>query len=216
MKKYDGIVFDLDGTLIDSLGDIVLGCNQCLEKWGLPKRSEEEVIAAIGHGPRHLCQGVSGLSGEKLDRFLEDYITWGKVNQDPTAHAFDGVTEALDRLDKAGIHLGVYTNRAHDWGKRLVDKFFKPSLLSPVTGMQSDGLRKPDPFGLLLAAKQWSTKPERLVMMGDSPVDIETGHAVGATSIAVSWGYSSREALVAAKPTVLVDSIDEFMSFVGF
>lgn len=215
MRKYDGIVFDLDGTLIDSLGDIVLGCNACLEKWGLPLRTREEVLQSVGHGPTYLCQGVSGLSGPDLDRFLDDYLTWGRLNQDPTAYAYAGMAEALDHLQKAGIHLGIYTNRAHDWGKVLAEKLFKPGMFSPITGTTPKGLHKPDPHGLLLAAARWSCKPERIIMMGDSPVDVATGRAVGAATIAVTWGYTDRQALNEAKADALVDTIDEFLAFVG-
>lgn len=194
-------IFDLDGTLVDSLDDLHASVNHALGVVGLPARSREEVRGYVGEGARLLlARAVS-----PQDHLLEPALAAWRAHYD--AHcldhtrAFPGI-EAL--LAGAGRRLAVHTNKPGAMARKILDGLgLLPRFAAVVGGDEAP--RKPDPAGVLEILARVGAAPRDAVFVGDSRVDVETARAAGVPLVGVTWGLASRADLVAAGATVLVD-----------
>ncbi len=196
-----GFVFDLDGTLVDSVPGIACGLNLALKKAGFPQHSVEAVGTMVGKGAMELCKAAlrGHFNGEPPEDalnavhrgFLEEYRhTW----QAGTL-AFTGIAELLAELDDAGHPLAVLSNKPHEVTVPLVKQVFPNTPFSVVMGFSDRFPRKPAPDALLHIAAAWGLKPAQLCMVGDSAHDGNTALNAGTGLVLVGWGYSARAAL---------------------
>ena len=191
-----GIVFDLDGTLVDSRQDLATAINELRLRMGLPPLALGEVTAMVGDGAhallrRALPESVAGTAFEEaLARFLDFYY---EVCLTAT-HAYGGVEELLAGLAPR-YPLAVLTNKPERHSRRILDGLGLLPRFGLVVGGDTLPTRKPDPGGLRWIAGAWATDPRRLLLVGDSAVDAETAREAGSELALVSWGYGRPEQL---------------------
>jgi phosphoglycolate phosphatase len=206
-------LFDLDGTLIDSKGDIASSLNLALARAGLPHLPPARIAGFVGDGVRKLVErslreALGGEPGEPLllqvmDFYLEEY---GQHLLD-TTRLFQGVEEALVRLDWAA--LAVVTNKPERFSRQILDALGISRRFRLVLGGDSTRLRKPDPAPLLEAMERCGAGPGDSVMVGDSPVDVQAGKAAGVVTCGIAADAAEREKLTAAGCDLLISDMRE-------
>lgn len=204
--KY-GLIFDLDGTLVDSLQGIAGSLNRALAMFGLPMHAPEVVRGFIGNGAQVLIQRAApkganeALLAKIVQAFKSDYdLTWPEGT-----FAYEGIVELLESLQNLGYPLAVLSNKPHPFTETIVAQLFPAIRFSVVLG-QRDGIpHKPDPAGALEIGHSLQLGPENCIVIGDSTMDLETAHNAGMRAVAVTWGFHDRDRLVAAGAGVLAD-----------
>ncbi|MCL2325135.1 MAG: HAD family hydrolase [Proteobacteria bacterium] len=209
------IIFDMDGTLLDTLQDIAGAINATLQDWGLAGKSSEELLNYIGHGALWLCQRASGLSGEAAERFCCDYKKKAFNSSDARTRVYPGIMEAVHALKAEGFKLGIYTNKPQAWAEKLAVQFFGIGMFDGIAGAHDGAPLKPEPSGILNLCEAWGVPVKDAVMAGDSPVDIETAKAAGIPGIGVSWGFRPRQLLVDCEAAKVVDNAWQLMALFG-
>lgn len=209
----NGLIFDLDGTLIDSLQGIAHSLNRALADHSLPTHSESAVRGFIGNGSRVLAQrAVPGGSAEEVVEKIEaafktDYeVTW----PDGT-FPYPGIIELLELLQAEGFPLAVLSNKPHPFTAAIVGRIFPQIHFKSVLGQLPGIPHKPDPTGALEIAGTFTLKPEQCILIGDSTMDLETAHNAGMPAIAVTWGFHDPERLLAAGASHLVHDTSELL-----
>jgi phosphoglycolate phosphatase len=198
LARPAALVFDLDGTLVDSRRDLATAVNRTRAELGLAPLSLERVVGMVGEGARRLVEKAIGseIAPERFEgafrRFLEHY---GAVLLD-TTRAYDGVPEALARL-AAHYPLAVLTNKPVDFSRRVLDGLGLGRHFREVVGGDSLPVRKPDPAGLLHVARRLGVPAERLLLVGDSAIDAATARAAGIPFALVTWGFPRASDLAA-------------------
>jgi len=212
MQDYDAYIFDLDGTLIDSLGDLAYSCNYALRHCQMSEKTIDEVRMMVGNGVRKLMErAVPGGEDnprfeEALSVFRQHYLTH---NLDATV-PYPGIVEMLARLRGEGKKLAVVSNKFDKATKALVAHFFKEYI--DVAIGEKDGIRrKPAPDTVVEAMRQLNVEKERTVYIGDSDVDIQTARNTGVSCISVLWGFRDKEFLLAHGATDFADSPDQIV-----
>ena len=204
--KYSTVIFDLDGTLIDTLGDLRNSVNYTLSLKGFPGRTYDEVKSFVGNGiaklvSRALPAGTDEKTFEEcLAVFRKHYL---EHSLDLTA-PYPGICETLAELKKAGVKTAVVTNKTEDAAVKIVNHFFGGSI--DVTVGQSDALApKPAPDGVFAAMKKLGSAPEECVYAGDSEVDCATARNAGLPVIGCAWGFRDRCTLENEKADYIID-----------
>jgi len=214
--RYDHVVFDLDGTLIDSRLDLAAAVNHVRRGLGMSELSVENVCEYVGEGARVLVQRSLGIADSAriepaLQTFLEYY---GEHLLDHT-RPYAGVVDVLDALARAGVTLSVLTNKPEDKSRAILEGLGLLDRFIAVVGGDSVPSRKPDPAGIECLRARTATPPERLLLVGDSDVDMRTAAAAGVAFCGVAWGFkpeklrSSAPPLWIAKPAELLDLVVE-------
>lgn len=197
--RFKGVIFDLDGTLVNSLEDIADSMNRVLAEYGFPTHDLEDYKRFVGRGLRNLVSRAlpegtkdEGLISRCRDSMLEEY---GKNYLNKT-RPYDGITDLLDELVRRGLKLGVFSNKNDDLTKKLVAALLRDWHFAAVIGSSSEIPEKPDPKGALLISRQLGISPERLIYVGDSDVDMETAHNAGMYAVGALWGFRTKEELI--------------------
>lgn len=199
-------IFDLDGTLVDSLPDIAEALNDCLDLLGLPVRPFEDYRYMVGEGVPMLCRRAIGQTHPHLvDRLAE--LARARYRIRPLRHTrpYAGVPEMLDRLRAGGTCLAVLSNKPHELATRIVRTFWPDNRFACIQGYVEETLRKPDPHYVLRICEALSVSPTDTWLVGDTPTDIETARRAGAHCLAVAWGFRTRADLESAGATHVVD-----------
>lgn len=212
---YKTVVFDLDGTLLDTLDDIAGSVNYVLDLYGLPPRTRDEVCSFVGDGLAVLMRRAIGdrdfpYHEQALMKLKERY----KSHSADKTKEYAGITPTLQALKKAGVKLAVLSNKADFVVKSLVDRYF-PELFEQAVGEnESAGVRKkPAPDALYVIMDKLHSTAEETVYVGDSDVDIQTAKNAGVACVSVSWGFRSKEFLKEHGATRIVDAPDELLRF---
>jgi phosphoglycolate phosphatase len=191
------IVFDLDGTLVDTAPDLVDALNAILGREGLPPIGYNAARLMIGGGARRMIE--SGLKSEgrpivarELDRMLADFIAHYSAHIADRSRPYPGLDQALDDLAQAGIRFAVCTNKLERLSRLLLDALGLSARFAAICGQDTFGVQKPDPAMLMRTIGAAGGAPERAVMVGDSGTDIATARAAGIPIVAVDFGYSER------------------------
>ena len=207
---YQTILFDLDGTLLDTLEDLADAVNHILERHRCPQRTLDEVRLFVGNGlgmlmrrslPAQYSQTVSDLLAEELRTY---YTAHSRIKTAPYA----GVRELLETLHAAGAKVAVVSNKADEAVGELCSFYF-PGLVDAAGGETAGRRPKPAPDAVELALERLHVDKTDAVYVGDSQVDLDTAKAAGLPCIAVTWGFRSREDLVKAGAETLADSVEE-------
>ena len=211
-SDFDAFIFDMDGTLLDTLPDLIIVTNETLTHFGYPTRSDAEILSMVGKGARYLIkqalpQGVSEDIIDTVHTYWQNiYPTYGHKLTCP----YPNIVEILTTLKAAGKKIAVLSNKYDDGVKDLADRFF-PGLFDIVLG-EGPVPRKPDPTGLNFIITQFGCAPERCAYFGDSAGDMKVAHAAHTFAAGVTWGYQSREALISERADVLLDSTREILT----
>lgn len=212
-----GLIFDLDGTLVDSLRGISGSVNHALATSGLPTHPIEAVRGFIGNGARILIErAASPATGEELYLTLEGaFKTHYDVSWPDGTSSYDEITEMLESLQAAGHPLAVLSNKPHPFTETIVAKLFPTVTFACVLGQRAGIPHKPDPAGALEIAKVFGLDPAACAVIGDSTMDIETAQNAGMTAVAVTWGFQDHPRLVEAKADLFADSPAELLEIIG-
>lgn len=213
-RSFEGFIFDLDGTLLHTLPDLVVVTNQALAKEGFPPHSDDQILKFVGDGVMSLVlQAVPEYATEEqAQRVYQNFrAMYAKYGLSLTKQ-FEGMPEALYELKARGKKLGIMSNK-FEGGVKDVERTFFPGVMD-VTHGESDTIpRKPKPDGLLLCAKEMGLAPERCVYFGDSASDMRAAHNAGMYAVGVSWGYQPLEKLMTGKPCEIISEPREFLKF---
>ena len=204
---YETIVFDLDGTLLDTLDDLTAAVNFALTKNHLKTRTREEVRNFIGNGIVKLMERAVG-EPEKADftQILQDFKVYYKEHCSVYTKPYDGIMELLSALKNRGVKLAMLSNKADFAVKMLAKEYFGDLFLEAIGENEEAGIRKkPAPDSLFAVLQHLGTDKTATVYVGDSEVDIQTAQNAGVDCISVTWGFKDKEFLIDNGATVLVD-----------
>lgn len=195
---YQAVLFDLDGTLTNTLEDIAFAMNRALRIHGLPEHPVEKYRYLVGSGARVLAKRAVGEQAELVEGVLETYQAYYQEhNLDRTA-PYDGVTEMLQALQARGVKLCVFSNKPHADTCRVVEHFFPGIDFAAVRGQMEGVPVKPDPAGALAMAEALGTAPADFLYLGDTDVDMICARNAGMHPVGVTWGFRDEEELRSA------------------
>ncbi len=199
-------IFDLDGTLVDSLHDIADSLNYCLSLLGLPVHPADEYRYMVGEGVPTLCQRILGATHPQLVARLGELV--GPVYRTRmTNHTrpYPGVYELVQRVRAGGTRLAVLSNKPHDMTVRVVATFWSDNTFDTVCGYVEEQHRKPSPHYVLRICDELGVKPADTWLVGDTPADVAAALAAGAVPVGVTWGFRARAELEAAGAARIVN-----------
>lgn len=204
------VIFDLDGTLLDTLKDLADACNHALEMCGCPHRTLDEYRHLIGGGVTKLLRHAlpsEKQSDEMVQKMRSYFLPYYRENICVSTRPYDGIEELLETLSDAGIKLAIASNKFQTGTETLAENLLGRFEFIKVLGQREGCPVKPDPQIIRdVMTEIPDLKPEEVVYCGDSDVDMMTGHNAGIRSIGVSWGFRGKEELQACNPWIVVDS----------
>jgi len=204
--KTSAVIFDLDGTLLDTLDDLTDALNSALLKMGREKmRTRDEVRSFVGNGARMLAsRALSSEDPDLIDRCYSLFQEFYRARLICKTAPYPGIMQALCALCAKGVKLGVLSNKPDPATRSLCAHFFGP-LLTCCSGEIPGVPRKPAPDGVLRLVSSMNVSPDETIYVGDSDVDIKTALSCGIVSVGVSWGFRPRETLVSAMAHHVID-----------
>lgn len=214
MKKYDTVIFDLDGTLLNTLEDLADGVNFVLKSNGYPQRTLEEVRHFVGNGIRKLMERAvpENVTGEQFEKIFEEFRTYYTEHCQIKTRAYDGIIKLLATLRQKGYAMAIVSNKNHGAVTELNQIYFKDYIETAIG--QKDGIRKkPAPDTVLQALKELGKEKKRAVYVGDSEVDFMTAENTGMDCVLVTWGFRTVEELSAFEPKIMIDKPEKLLEF---
>lgn len=211
MKEYNTYIFDLDGTLLNTLDDLAASTNYALRYHGLPERTTEEVRLFVGNGVRKLMERAIPKDTER-EMFEEIFSTFQHHYLEhslDTTKPYPGILEMLDELKRRGKHLAVVSNKFYAATKELCNHFFNQ--IEVAIGEKSNIKKKPAPDTVFEALRQLGVSPENAVYIGDSDVDVMTAKNCGMPCISVLWGFRNKEFLLQHGATTFIETPAELL-----
>ena len=214
--KYHTVIFDLDGTILNTAEDLNGSLNYVLEKYGLPLRTVTETTRFLGNGIRRLIELGAGenVPDETLDAMFADLKTHYKDHCFDQTRPYEGVPELIAALRAAGIKTAVVSNKADFAVRELVERFF-PGLFDYAVGEKEGVRRKPCPDSVNEALKVLGVPREQAVYVGDSEVDIATAKNAGMECLSVTWGFRTEADLLVNGATTVVRTVEELRQLLG-
>lgn len=206
------VIFDLDGTLLNTLGDLRAATNHALEVRGLPPHSMEEIRQFIGNGIRLLiCRAMpEGTPEAEIDAALDDFKAYYAAHIHDRTVPYDGIPQLLTALRKHGIKVAVLSNKIDSASQQLIEYFF-PGKTDVVFGEHVGVPRKPDPTSCRMVMQQLGVQPEQVLYVGDSGTDMQTAKNAGLYAVGVTWGFRSKEVLLENGADVLVHRPEQIL-----
>ena len=210
----DNFIFDLDGTLLNTLKDLAASTNYALRSAGMPEHSVEDVRRFVGNGVKKLTERAipQGLENPKFD---ETYATFRKHYLEhslDTTKPYDGIPEVLAELKRRGKKLAIVSNKFYAATQELAKHFF-PETIQVAIGERENIRKKPAPDTVLEAMRQLGVGREGTVYIGDSDVDIDTAKNVGVPCISVLWGFRDKDFLIEHGATHLIKEPKELLEY---
>ena len=203
---YRGVLWDMDGTVLDTLEDLWAAINVSLRRFRLPEASLDRVRAGLGNGAAHL---VSVCAPEELrQQVLAFYKPWYDTHCNIKTGPYPGILPLMERLRARGVKQAIISNKPDPAVQELARSYF-PGLLETAVGESETVRRKPNPDAVLAAVRQMGLELADCVYVGDTEVDLATARNAGMACLAVSWGFRSREQLIAAGAGQIADSAEE-------
>ena len=205
------VIFDLDGTLLDTIGDLADAVNYMRRKYGYDVLDEETVKKNIGYGVANLIKwSFSECKDEKkVEAILQDFIEYYAQNMTIKTHVYDGIFDILDELDKRDIKYAIVTNKFHKAASNIVKEYFGDRFPC-VIGDGHGYAKKPAPDAVWAAIEKLNRKKENSLYVGDSEADVKTARNSGIPCLCVTWGLRSKEFLLENHPDYIIDRPEEF------
>lgn len=209
-------IFDLDGTILDTLGDIADNINLMLEKYGYKKRTTEEVMQFIGCGSKNLAR--LSIPVEVTEEELEErHAYYNRIYTEsgsPKTHVFDGIREVMQNLKERGYKTAILTNKPQITTDDVYKTYMFDLGLDLVIGQRAGVKIKPDPTSALEILKQFDVEPKNAYFIGDGETDVMTALNGGMQGIAVLWGYRSKEQLEKAGAKVFAKTPKDLLKLI--
>ncbi len=208
-KTPQGIIFDLDGTLLDTLEDLAASMNTVLERMGWPVHPVDAYRCFVGNGVAMLVQRALP-EDQRRESIIEQCVQamrreyarrWAEQTR-----PYAGVTELLEKLAAGDAPLNILSNKPHDATQEMVRHFFPKTPFRIVAGAVADKPRKPDPTVALEMAEKLGIAPEATLFVGDSNTDMQTAKAAGMTALGAAWGFRGREELLTSGADSVLDA----------
>ena len=211
-RKVKAVLFDLDGTLLDTVKDIGTGANLALCRYGCPEHPLEAYRGFVGHGIRNLFRMAvpEGTTEDTYQAVLNTYLSYYPEHCTDHTDPFPGIPELLETLAREGYRMAVITNKTEPTAERILRHFFPEISFDFVWGRNDSRPLKPDPAAGILACETLGLRPEEILFFGDGDTDMEFAVNAGFLPVACSWGYRSCDQLKAAGAAVIVDTTKQF------
>lgn len=213
--KTELVIFDLDGTLLNTIGDLAVSCNAVLAVRGLPQHSYEEYCHFVGNGILRLVERALPevlRTPENVALVRADFVRYYTEHIDTYTKPYDGIPDVVAALARRGVRMAVASNKFQAGTEKLVGLFFPEGCFSPVFGQRSDVPLKPDPAVVEEILAATGVARERVLYVGDSGVDMQTAAAAGLRSVGVTWGFRERAELEACNPWRIIDRPEELLA----
>ena len=209
-------IFDLDGTLLDTLGDLANACNHALAQCGCPPHEKDAYRHFVGRGIMNLFRSSlpeDMRSDDMVEKMREHFIPYYNAHKCDFTQPYPGITELLDNLKAKGVNLAVASNKYQEGTEQLVSRYFGKYDFTAILGQREGKPIKPD-AGIIYEAIGLSGKisTDEVIYCGDSNVDMETGKNAGVKTIGVTWGFRDRAELSAYDPWLIVDNPGQIYS----
>mgnify|MGYP002622403237 CR=1 FL=1 len=217
---YKAAIFDMDGTLVDTLEDLADSVNEMLSIYKFPQRTIDEVRKFVGNGAKKLLERALPAEKSSDKNFLADALEI--YNQCYSRHVlnktkpYPGIMEFLTKLQEKKIPLGICTNKQNFAAQIIAEKILSPIKFEKVFGDEKGKPRKPDPTRALEIAKSFSVKPEEVAYFGDTAVDMNTANNAGFLPVGVTWGFRPESELQESGAKIIVHRPDEILNLVNF
>lgn len=210
MNTYKTYIFDLDGTLLDTLNDLHASCNYALRTHGMPERSLEEVRQFVGNGVKKLMERAipNGLENPLFEDTLQTFRQHYLLHNLDTTLPYPGIMEMLQQLKAQGKRIAVVSNKFYAATQDLCKHFFGDTIQVAI-GEREDIKKKPAPDTVLEALRQLQVTRQDAVYVGDSEVDVETARNSGIPCISVLWGFRSKSFLLSHGATMFIETPNE-------
>lgn len=217
MSKYDVCIFDLDGTLIDSLGDLAACCNEALQLHDLPAHPIDSYRYFVGSGIKNLIKRSMGekASDEKLVTSV--YKAFNMLYNEKCLELtkpYKGISALLSHLRNNGIKVAVLSNKSDEFAKRIVNELFDENEIDLVWGKKEEFPIKPSPDSLFAVLKSFDCDKEKCLYIGDSDVDVITAKNAEVDFCGVQWGFRGAEELLSAGAKTIVEKPSEILALV--
>lgn len=210
------IIFDLDGTLLNTIDDLGHACNHALMQSGFPAHAIEEYPALVGNGVKNLIRRAlpeNERTEENVERVYTAFVPYYDAHNADYTRPYEGIVELLQNLKQAGHTLAVASNKYQAATEKIVNQLF-PSIFDVILGEREGIARKPDPQIVYDIFRMTNHTSGAVLYVGDSLVDMETAQNAQLPFIACSWGFVSREALMNANATQVIDHPAELEQFI--
>ncbi|MFP4060039.1 MAG: HAD family hydrolase [Bacteroidota bacterium] len=212
--KFEGVIFDLDGTLIDSLLDLANSGNSLLQKYGWPVHAADDYRHFIGSGAPKLVERIIPAEyrdKERIEELTLEFKALYRDNCDITSKAYPLIKEVVLKLKEMGIRMAILSNKPHELTVRCVKKMLPESCFDIIMGQVDGEPRKPDPKVALDIAREMEIEPSKMVFIGDMEIDIITAVKGGFEPVAVSWGLRNKAELKEFGAKRIIDSPGEII-----
>lgn len=211
----DTIIFDLDGTLLDTLTDLTSSVNYALKKYQLPTYSQDQVREMVGNGVTVLMERAvpGGQSFGKFQDCLKTFKEHYEIHKKDNTCPFPGIIDFLQEADASGFKLAVVSNKFDLAVKGLCQDFFSPYIITAI-GESSQTAPKPAPDTVFKAMEELHSSPENCIYVGDSDVDISTARNAGIPCISVSWGFRSQKFLKMHGASMIAETVDDMKKII--
>ena len=210
--RYKTLIFDLDGTLLDTLADLAAATNYTMEKNGFPQRTTDEVRMFVGNGIRKLIERAlpAGTSETVQEQVFADFNVYYKAHCADTTCTYPGVLELLQEARRLGCKTAIVSNKA-DYGVQELAKQYFPGLLDAACGEQAGVAKKPAPDMLVAVMQKLGAEKASTIYIGDSDTDLMTAANAGIPCIGACWGFRGREFLVEHGATILAEQVQDVL-----
>jgi len=214
--RFTTIIFDLDGTLVDSLNDIGEAANSALRTLGYPEHSVDRYRYFVGDGLATLARRIvpEGTAEERIRKLVEEFKNQYNTNWNRTSRPYQGIETMLGRLGESGVNLAVLSNKPDDFTQKFISAFFPGVSFGRVFGNREGVPKKPEPQGALAIAEYLGADPGSCMFVGDTSVDILTGKAAGMLSVGVTWGFRDRLELENCGADIIINKPEELIDHV--
>ena len=207
LKKIEAVIFDLDGTLLNSLEDIAESMNEALAHFGLPPHPLDDYKYMVGNGLRPLVERAlppAKRNPSLLDQVEQQLRLIYQQRWDQKTRLYPEIPELLDKLTARQLSLNILSNKPHEYTVVVVEKFLRRWPFDVILGQKKELPKKPAPDGAWLVAKTLNIKCEQIAFLGDTEIDIETAHRAGMWPVGVEWGFRTSEELRQAGAAVVL------------
>ncbi len=212
------VIFDLDGTLLDTIEDIANTCNQLLEKRGYPSLPIKDYKIYVGKGVKNLLIKlieVLKMPEQLLDELMSDYYEIYPIESTKTTKIYPGISEMLETMKKMDIKINVLSNKPHEQVIDLMPKYFSENTFDIIYGKHEGVKAKPDPTLLKKMMKELKVKKSEVLYVGDTKTDMETALNASVASVGVLWGFREETELVQSRASYIITHPKEMIHIIN-